>query len=338
MNGALAVDASHFEGKILINIDSEEDGKLLVSSAGGIRVRQILPIIWEPASNTEVTYCISIRGLKGGHSGISINKERGNSNKLLGRLLQDLTTEFPCSVQQISGGLKGNAIPREAEASVLIHLDDVQRISEKIQQWDETFKNELQSSDPEVWIGFEKSDSSSTKVLSKETVRKAITSLLLIPHGVQGMNMGIEGLVESSTNLGVVTTTDTEMKFESEIRSSVKSMKYNMVTQAKVLAEMLGCELLIDADYPEWPYNPESKLKKLFEQTYNEKYNNEIEIIAVHAGIECGVFIDKIPGLDAVSIGPDMFAVHTPDEHLSIPSAINNWEYLVYTLKRMKDL
>lgn len=338
MNGALAVDASHFEGKILINIDSEEDGKLLVSSAGGIRVRQILPIIWEPASNTEVTYCISIRGLKGGHSGISINKERGNSNKLLGRLLQDLTTEFPCSVQQISGGLKGNAIPREAEAIVLIHLDDVQKIAEKIQQWDETFKNELQSSDPEVWIGFEKSDSSFTKVLSKETVRKAITSLLLTPHGVQGMNMGIEGLVESSTNLGVVTTTDTEMKFESEIRSSVKSMKYNMVTQAKVLAEMLGCELLIDADYPEWPYNPESKLKKLFEQTYNEKYNNEIEIIAVHAGIECGVFIDKIPGLDAVSIGPDMFAVHTPDEHLSIPSAINNWEYLVYTLKRMKDL
>ncbi|MGE7768238.1 aminoacyl-histidine dipeptidase [Peribacillus sp. NPDC096540] len=338
MNGALAVDSSHFDGKILINIDSEEDGKLLVSSAGGIRVRQILPISWEPASNDTVPYTIRIKGLKGGHSGISINKERGNSNKLLGRLLHELTTNFTCFIQQINGGLKGNAIPREAEASILIHFDDVQKITDKIQQWDETFKNELQSSDPKVSIGFEKSESISTNVFSKETMRKAITSLLLIPNGVQGMNMGIEGLVESSINLGVVTTTDTEMKFESEIRSSVKSMKYNMVTQAKALAEMLGCKLLIDADYPEWPYNPESKLKKLFEQTYNEKYNDEIEIIAVHAGIECGVFIDKIPGLDAVSIGPDMFSVHTPDEHLSIPSAVNNWEYLLYTLKRMKDL
>ncbi|MFJ7755340.1 aminoacyl-histidine dipeptidase [Peribacillus muralis] len=338
MNGALAVDPAHFKGKMLINIDSEEDGKLLVSSAGGIRVRQNLPIIWESAPKEAVPYRIGIKGLKGGHSGISIDKERGNANKLLGRLLQDLTMEFPCFIQQMSGGLKGNAIPREAEAIVRIHVGDQQKVKEKIQHWDETFKNELQSSDREVSIAFERSEAASEAVFSKETAAKAISSLLIIPHGVQGMSMGIEGLVESSTNLGVVSINDAELTFESEIRSSIKSIKYHMVTQAKAIADMLGCELSIDADYPEWPYDPESKLKKLFEETYKEKYDAEIEIIAVHAGIECGVFIDKIPGLDAVSIGPDMFSVHTPDEHLSIPSTINNWEYFLYTLKRMKDL
>ncbi|MFJ7935329.1 aminoacyl-histidine dipeptidase [Sporosarcina sp. NPDC096371] len=336
MNGAIAVDASHFTGKIFINLDSEEDGKLLVSSAGGVHVTQVLPIIWAQASKDEVAYRIRIRGLKGGHSGISINKERGNSTKLLGRVLHDLSTEFPYSIQQISGGLKSNAIPREAEAIVWIQSNDVNNIQERIEQWEQTFKNELRMTDPGVSIGFEKIKSNSTAVFAEDTKQKAITALLLIPHGVQAMSMGIAGLVESSTNLGVVSTTDSAIHFENEIRSSIKSAKANMVTQAKTLADMLGCEVLIDADYPEWPYHPDSQVKKLFEQTYREKYGKEIDVIAVHAGIECGVFIEKIPGLDAVSLGPDMFHVHTPDEHVSIPSTINNWEYFIYTLGKMK--
>lgn len=338
MNGAIAVDANHFLGKIFINLDSEEDGKLLVSSAGGVHVTQVLPIVWTSAPKEEVAYCIRIKGLKGGHSGISIDKERGNSNKLLGRVLHDLATKFPFAIQQISGGLKSNAIPREAEAIVLIRQDDVEKVTETIEQWTSVFKNELQLSDPEIAIDFETTESISTKVFSEETKGKAISSLLLIPHGVQGMSMGIEGLVESSTNLGVVTTTDTEMHYESEIRSSVKSIKASMVTQVKTIAELLGCTVLIDADYPEWAYQTESKVRKLFEATYREKYGKEIEVIAVHAGIECGVFIEKIQGLDAVSLGPDMYHVHTPNEHVSIPSTINNWDYFTYTLKRMKDI
>ncbi|MGE7925446.1 aminoacyl-histidine dipeptidase [Viridibacillus arvi] len=338
MNGALAVDAVHFKGEILINIDSEEDGKLLVSSAGGVHVTQVLPIKWENATEHEVAYSIRIKGLKGGHSGISINKERGNSNKILGRVLHELSTEFQYSIQQINGGLKPNAIPREAVATVFIQQEDVEQIKEKIDKYNDMLKNELQFSDSNVSIVFEKTDISSSNVFAKETKHKAITSLLLIPHGVQGMSMAIEGLVESSTNLGVVTTTDTSITFESEIRSSVKSVKSYMVTQVRRIAEMLECEVLIDSDYPEWPYNPDSKAKKLFEETYKEKYGKEMEVIAVHAGIECGVFIEKIPGIDAISIGPDIFLVHTPDEHISIPSTINNWEYFIYTLKRMKDL
>ncbi|TQR20723.1 aminoacyl-histidine dipeptidase [Psychrobacillus vulpis] len=337
MKGALAVDAAHFNGKILINIDSEEDGKLLVSSAGGVRVVQKLPIKWDNVSQDKVTYCVSIKGLKGGHSGISIDKGRGNSNKLLGRLLHDLTSEFSCFIQQISGGLKSNAIPREAEAIILFQSDDLGKITERIELWDQTFKTELQISDPGISVSIEKREIASSKVLSKVTANKAISSLLLIPDGVQGMSMGIEGLVESSTNLGFVSTNESEIAFVSEIRSSVKSVKSYMVNQAKLIANLLECEVTIDSDYPEWPYNPKSKVMKLFEETYQEKYGKNIEVIAVHAGIECGVFIEKIPGLDAVSIGPDIFHVHTPEEHVSIPSTINNWEYFIYTLKRMKD-
>jgi len=338
MNGALAVSADHFKGKILINIDSEEDGKLLVSGAGGVRVTQILPILWTSITDEVVAYCIHISGLKGGHSGISIDKERGNSNKILGRILHEISTEFPYFIQQINGGFKSNAIPREAEAIVLIQVGDVEKIKQKIHHWNQLLKNELQSSDPGVTIGFDSREKTPETVFTEETKQKVISSLLLIPHGVQGMSMGIDGLVESSTNLGVVTTTGTEIEFESEIRSSLKSLKVKMVTQAKALAELLECNVVIDSDYPEWPYNPNSKMKKLFQETYKEKYGKEMEVIAVHAGIECGVFIEKIPGLDAVSIGPDMFNVHTPDEHLSISSTINNWEYFTYTLKRMKDM
>lgn len=338
MNGALAVNASHFAGKIFINLDSEEDGKLLVSSAGGVHVTQVLPIEWTPAPKGELAYCIRVGGLKGGHSGISIDKGRGNANKLLGRVLHDLSLTYPFSIQQINGGLQSNAIPREAEAVVLIRPEDVEKVMGKIVEWDAVFKNELQLSDSGVSIDFEKMESSSTTVFSETTKDKAITSLVLLPDGVQGMSQGIEGLVESSTNLGVVTTTNTDIQFENEIRSSIKSMKTSLVTEVKMIAELLGCTVLIDADYPEWAYAPESKLRKLFEATYREKYGKEIEVIAVHAGIECGVFIEKIPGLDAVSLGPDMYHVHTPDEHVSIPSTINNWEYFTYTLKRMKDL
>ncbi|WP_078409503.1 aminoacyl-histidine dipeptidase [Priestia abyssalis] len=337
MGGALAVDPANLDGKILINIDSEEDNKLLVSSAGGIKVIQTLPIVWQEAPKDVSAYCISVRGLKGGHSGISINKGRGNSNKIIGRLLYDLLAKCPYFIQQINGGVAVNAIPREADAIILLHSDNVEKLENKIDEWNVILKNELQTSDPDVYIRLENIKFDFTKVFSEETMHKAITSLMLIPNGIQSMSMEIEGLVESSTNLGVVTTVDTEIKFESDTRSSVKSLKYNIVNKAKIVADTLGCQFTTECNYPEWPYNPNSNIRKLFEKIYKKKHGTDIEIIAVHAGIECGIFIEKIPGLDAISIGPDMYNVHTPDEHLNIPSTMNNWKYFLSVLKEMKS-
>ncbi|MED3563263.1 aminoacyl-histidine dipeptidase [Bacillus xiapuensis] len=337
MGGALAVDPSDLKGKILINIDSEEDHKLLVSSAGGIKVTQSLPIAWEEAPKNTAAYSISVRGLRGGHSGISINKGRGNSNKIIGRILADLAAEIPYYLQKICGGSATNAIPRETDAIILVSENSIKKLEAKIAEWNTILQYELKTSDPEVHISLNFVEFEFTHVFSEQTKQKAIASLMLIPNGIQSMSMDIEGLVESSTNLGVVTTSETELHFASDSRSSVKSLKVDIVKKAQLIAEVLGCELIMENDYPEWPYNPDSKIRKLFEKVYKEKHGTDIEIIAVHAGIECGILIDKIPGLDAISIGPDMYNVHTPNEHLSIPSTINNWEYFLSVLKEMKS-
>ncbi|GHI01585.1 aminoacyl-histidine dipeptidase [Neobacillus kokaensis] len=337
MGGALAVDPANFEGKILINIDSEEDHKLLVSSAGGIKTTQILPIVWEEAPKNTMAYSLSVKGLKGGHSGMSIHKGRGNSNKIMGRILAGLADDVPYFLQQINGGAATNAIPRETDAVILAAENSIEKLEAKIQEWNTILQNELKTSDPGVHISLHKVEPEVTNVFSEQTKQKAITSLLLIPNGIQTMSMDIEGLVESSTNLGVVTTTDTELLLESDARSAVKSLKEDIVRRASLVAETLGCSFKTENDYPEWPYNPDSKIRKVFEKVHREKYNKDAEIIAVHAGIECGIFIDKIPGLDAISIGPDMYNVHTPNEHLSIPSTINNWEYFLSVLMEMKS-
>lgn len=169
-----------------------------------------------------------------------------------------------------------------------------------------------------------------------ETKQKVIKALMLLPNGIQNMSLDIKGLVETSVNVGKLETTDSSIIIESDARSSVKSRKYAIADQSKLVAEILDCKFTVTSDYPEWPYNPDSKVRQLFEKVYKEREGKDPEIIAVHAGIECGIFIEKIPGLDAISIGPDMYDVHTPNEHVSIPSMLNNWEYFVAVLREMK--
>ena len=220
MGGAMALDTSILKGRMLINIDSEEEGKLLVSCSGGIRINHRLPIKWEAAASGITPYLLGVRGLKGGHSGIEIHKGRGNSNKILGRILQDISNEIELSLKEISGGAKTNAIPREADAVILANPGDISKLEDKIAQWNRILKNEFRSSDPEVNIILEKSNEKVEKVLSRDTMENAIASLVLIPNGVQSMSMDIPGLVESSINLGVVVTDDSGIEFQSSISQS----------------------------------------------------------------------------------------------------------------------
>lgn len=335
MKGALTVEPAHFDGKILINIDSEEDHKLLVSGAGGLQAIQTIPIDWQTTPTDVVSYRVQVMGLKGGHSGMEIDQERGNANKLMGRVLYDLSTELPYMIEHMNGGMASNAIPREAYVTISLSEDKVALLRDKAEKWTKVLKNELAISDPDVYIELEHMETVAPKCLSEETKRKLIGSLMLLPNGIQHMSMEIEGLVESSINLGVVKTTETAIRLESDARSSVKSRKYAIVNQSRLVAESLGCAFTTTSDYPEWPYNPESDIRKLFEKVYRRREGKDIEITAVHAGIECGIFIEKIPGLDAISIGPDLFEVHTPNEHLSISSMMHNWEYFQAVLKEM---
>lgn len=335
MKGAHSVDPSHFKGTLFINLDSEEDGTFLVSCAGGVTGRLSIPVVCEATSAELHPYRMTIRGLKGGHSGMAIHKGRGNANKLMGRILYDLSSSIPYTLHALNGGLKTNAIPREASA--VISLDDSHSgtLQNEVYKWNEMLKTELRVSDPDVEVKVKRLDNHVQTAFSDKTTEKIISALMLTPSGVQTMSMDIEGMVESSTNLGVVTTQGHEVKLENEIRSSVKSLKTHIVNQLDVTAQSLGGKFTTDSDYPEWGYNADSTIRPLFEKTYKEMFGQEAKVMGIHAGLECGIFAEKIPDLDAISLGPDMFDVHTPNEHLSIPSTIRTWDYLLAVLKSM---
>lgn len=336
MGGAMALDGSLLNGRILINMDSEEEGKLLVSCAGGVRTRHVLNIDWINAPQNLSPYVISIRGLKGGHSGMEIDKGRGNSNKIMGRILNDLLNNVEFELAEINGGSKMNAIPRECDAVILIDEKDIEKLEAKIKEWDAILKNELSASDPSISVSLNNYSAKVEKVFSKETKEKAIAALMLIPNGIKTMSMHIEGLVESSTNLGVVATEGNTVRFESAVRSSVKSLKYAILEEAKTVAKVLGIELIADSDYPEWQYNPNSKIREIMIDVYKEMFGKEPEIYAIHAGVECGLLGEKLGGADMISFGPNLYDVHTPEEHMSISSVQRMWKYLLNVLAAIK--
>lgn len=336
MGGASNLDPNNIDGKILINIDSEEEGTFLVSCAGGVRTIVKLPIIWEKPGENLLTCAIRIRGLKGGHSGIDIDKGRGNANKIMGRILNDISNSIQFELAEINGGAKMNAIPREMDGVLLIEEKDKTSLEESIERWNKILKNELRVTDPEVKVELEFLNKTVEKVFSNDTKKKAISALVLYPNGIQTMSMEIKGLVQSSTNLGVVTTKQDYVNFESAVRSSVRSLKECIVAQTKVLANNLGAEIIRESDYPEWEFKQDSYIREIFIKVYKEKYGTEPEITAIHAGLECGLFKEKLGDIDMISFGPNMYDVHTPDEHLSISSTARTWELLKGVLKEIK--
>lgn len=336
MSGAMALDPKNINGRTLINIDSEEEGKLLVSCSGGVRETITLPVTWESACSKAAAVSIRIRGLKGGHSGMEIHKGRGNSNKIMGRILSDLAKTVEFDIAELSGGAKSNAIPREADVVILVQPEVVETVKGKVDFWNNTLKNEFKASDADVKVQFEAVDKKYEKVFSKETTEKAIQLLCLIPNGIQTMSMEIAGLVQSSTNLGVVTTTENAVNFDSAVRSSIRTLKDDILNQASLAAKVIGAEFKTEADYPDWQYDANSKVRKVFEKVYKDMYGNDPEIVAIHAGVECGLFKEKFGEIDMISFGPNLYDVHTPDEHMSISSVQRNWDYLVAVLKEMK--
>ncbi|MBL4938378.1 aminoacyl-histidine dipeptidase [Clostridium sp. YIM B02515] len=336
MSGAMALNPEHLNGRMLINIDSEEEGKLLVSCAGGVRTTSALGINWESSKQNETYAVIRIRGLKGGHSGMEIHKGRGNANKLMGRVLHDVLSTIDFQLVSLNGGAKNNAIPREADAVIALDNTKIEAVKAKVEEWNKVFKNEFKVSDADVKVQIEALNSKFEKIFSKDTTKKAVELLFVYPSGIQTMSMEIKDLVQSSTNLGVVTTFENEVHYDSATRSSVKSLKYDAVDQTKVIAEAMGAKFSTQSDYPDWQYNAESKLRKIFEKVYKDINGIDPEIVAIHAGVECGLFKEKFGEIDMISFGPNLYDVHTPEEHMSISSTQRMWDYLVEVLKEMK--
>ena len=333
MNGAMNLKGDLFKGSYIINLDSEEEGTITVSCAGGVTALVTIEKEFKDV-NSKVAFNIDVKGLLGGHSGMEINKQRANSNILMGRLLNHSNINF--DLVQISGGAKNNAIPREAEAVILIDEKDEERLKEELNKILNIFKNEFKTSDPKIEILCEKSHKTYNEALKDDIRDKIIATIILMPSGIQTMSMDIENLVESSTNLGVINNNKDNFLFEFATRSSVKSLKDEINNKMSLLCKTLDVKLSLEDDYPEWEYAKDSKLEEICINTYEELTGQKPEISAIHAGLECGLLLDAIKGAQAVSIGPNLYDVHTPNEHLDIKSTNRTWNYLLAILKNIK--
>ena len=337
MNGAMKLNGDLFKGQYIINIDSEEEGTITVSCAGGVTAIVTIDKAYKDV-DSKVAYIIDIKGLLGGHSGMEINKQRANSNVLMGRVLNHLVNHVNMNVDlvSVSGGAKNNAIPREAEAVILVDKNDEAKLEQELDNILKVFKNEFKTSDPNIQLLSKKSDDNYDKALIDEVRDNYIAVTNLMPAGIQTMSMDIEGLVESSTNLGVIHNNDDAIVFEFATRSSVKSLKDVINSKMTLLCNRLGVKLELEDDYPEWEYAKDSKLEQICVDTYEEVTGKKPHITAIHAGLECGLLLDAIKGAQAVSIGPNLFDVHTPNEHLDIKSTERTWDYLLAILKNIK--
>ncbi len=335
MDGVLNLNGANVEGKTLINIDSEEEGIFLASCAGGVNNIVNLPIKWSKVKGNKNAYEITVCGLLGGHSGIEINKNRASAIKLMGRFLQLLNDQIGIDIANIRGGEKMNAIPKLTKAIVLIEDGKFDELQNLINEYIKLFSREFAISDPNVTITLEKKDNVE-KIFSLETKNNLINILMLLPFGVQTMSANIKGLVESSNNIGVLETKDNNIVFTSAVRSSVKSLKDEINNRVKALCELSGATMELVADYPEWEYKVDSPIRDLMLKVYKDMYNEEAKIDAIHAGLECGFLKEKVGDIDMVSIGPNVYDVHTPEEHLSISSTKSLYEFLCEVLKQSK--
>ena len=283
MSGAMALDGSLLKGQYIINLDSEEEGYLLVSCAGGVTALSELNAEYTNIAENRQALLVEIKGLLGGHSGMDIIKQRANSNRLMGRLLNLLCVDY--DLAKIQGGSKNNAIPRECEAIIVVDKNDVEKTKNYINEIMNIFKHEFSTSDPGITI--ECSETTIDKVFDSKTKTNVINLLNLIPNGIQTMSMDIEGLVESSTNLGVVHTTENSVIFECAVRSSVKTLKDDITNKMDLLATNLGGKLTLDSDYPAWEYAKGSKLEEICVETYEKLTGKKPTIMAIHAGLEC---------------------------------------------------
>lgn len=331
--GANAMDMSRLSGKRLINIDSELEGIFTVSCAGGMRSRCILPAAYEETEG--MCYEIAVEGLLGGHSGMEIQKEHGNSNILMGRLLCALFEEVDFRLAALEGGLMDNAIPRRTEAWIYVRETDEERLKEALAKQDAVYKREYASSDPGVTVSYKTAGKKTGRVLTRGSASKLLYLLHMVPNGVIRNSMEIPGLVQTSLNLGTLKLMEEEAHAVFSVRSSVETEKEELGSRLRHCVEFLGGSYEETGSYPGWEYKRNSVLRDTMVRVYEKLYGKEPRVEAIHAGLECGIFSGKIEGLDCVSIGPDMYDIHTPKERISIPSVKRVYEFVLEVLKEL---
>jgi dipeptidase D len=337
LTGAFALESGFFDGKILINLDSEDEGELFIGCAGGIDTVARLSFDKEKSSDEHEGYKLFVTGLNGGHSGDEIDKGLGNSLKIANRFLWEINDNWDVRISTFTGGKARNAIPREAEIIMTIHKEDIQDVEEFFKKYEKDIKNELKVTEPKLKITFEKTDMPEY-VIDEDSQYDLINALYGCPHGVHAWSQDIEDLVETSTNLAsIVMEHDERFFITTSQRSSVESGKRDMANMVESVFRLAGAKVDHSAGYPGWQPNTDSEIMKITRDAYKRLFNQDPEVKAIHAGLECGLFLQKYPYLDMISFGPTIKGAHTPEERINIETTKKFWDLLIEVIKNLPE-
>lgn len=349
MDGAAGIDATQIKGRKLLNIDSEEEGVFTCGCAGGVRVNADLPVkrLCDDNGRRVISddiqqfnfYEIKLEGLLGGHSGTDIDKHRASATYTLGAVLYEICTECPLYLSNIYGGKFDNVIADNSNALLGVLPENADRFEELVQLYADKLREEYQQDDPDICLKFRKIPDTeltfSFEPLDAESTKSALSVLHYLPQGVRSMSTKIPGLVETSANLGILRLERNSLRFSCSVRSSIKERKDAVVEEIADLLEVEGGKITTHGEYPGWDFRENSELRNICIDVFKEQYGREPITEAIHAGLECGLFIEKLPDLDAISFGPDISDIHTPSEKLSISSTARVWKLLLGILEKL---
>jgi len=337
LTGAQSLEKDFLNGRILINMDSEEEGELYIGCAGGKDTIGEFPVVYQEVSPKYVPVRVEVSGLKGGHSGIDIHLGRGNAIKLLAVTLEKIYAEAPFHIATFEGGSKRNAIPREAEAVIYLNPESVDLVKDLADTLAKSFRSDYSSTDPGLDIRVSEVSETFEKFFSLESTSTLIALLDDLPHGVIAMSADVPGLVETSTNLATVTTGNGSVVIGTSQRSSVDEERDATADTVAHKMTSAGAAVKNTDGYPGWKPDLNSKILKATKSIFTQYYEKEPEVKAIHAGLECGIIGEKYPGMDMISFGPTITGPHSPDERVHIPAIKNFYTCLLLILKKLAE-
>lgn len=336
LTGAFALKEGFMSGDILINLDSEDEGELFIGCAGGAGTTATFPCPMVKAPEGYFFFRVAVKGLTGGHSGDDINKNRANANKLLNRYLMQLMDRYDLHLCEIDGGNLHNAIPREAHAVCAVPMKDKESVRVDLNVFLAEVENEYAVTEPNLTMELE-SETASAEVMDKEAMKRFLHSIYAVHNGVYAMSQDIPGLVETSSNLASIKQRDGKIVVVTSQRSSILSSRKDMSQMVRSAFILGGAEVETGDGYPGWKPNPSSEILNVAVESYKRLFGTEPKVKAIHAGLECGLFLEKYPSLDMVSFGPTLRGVHSPDERMLIPTVEKFWNHLLDVLAHIPE-
>lgn len=333
MTGAEHLQPGLLDGDILLNLDSEDEGELYIGCAGGVDTTALMDYTEEETPGNMTAFNISVKGLKGGHSGLDINLGRGNANKIMNALLMTAAEKYGLRLSELQGGSLRNAIPRESFATVVVPSDNVEEFKKFVEEFTAIAKDEFKEADPGLEIIVEQSSDAPAKVMDADAQSKLFKAVAEAPNGVIAMSESIEGIVETSTNLAIVDVKDGKVSVASLQRSLVNSDRDKIGEQMKKVFLDNGFKATNEGAYPGWKPNPDSVILNEMKEIYNNKFGKVPEVKVIHAGLECGLLGSTYTNWDMISFGPTIRSPHSPDEKVNIATVQKFWDFLVETLK-----